>query len=97
MKALWLVCESIRERNYRLRKRIIYLGLQMTKELTLTKRRCLKIPKQLRNWELKREEGIASFPGSPLASTKGESLGTRLGRVSVQNVFSASYTMYGTY
>ena len=27
LKALWVVWESIRERNYRLRKRIIYLGL----------------------------------------------------------------------
>ena len=31
LKALWVVWESIRERNYRLKKRIIYLGLMKTK------------------------------------------------------------------
>ena len=54
-------------------KYLISLKKRTTKELTLTKTRRLKIPKQ-ENWELKREEGVALFPGPPLASTKGESL-----------------------
>ena len=36
MKALWVVCESIREWNYRLKKRIIYLGLVLANMETLT-------------------------------------------------------------
>ena len=35
LKALWVVCESIRGRNYRLKKRIIYLGLMTIPQLTL--------------------------------------------------------------